>query len=107
MRRDPAMRRPRSLAVAFFSVARQQRQLILAGFAAPAMTAQLIDFGTKRFNVLKAAVHRREAHIADLVQAPPLLHHHFPHAPRSDFPLSQAAQLVATSRPRGLDRASA
>jgi len=44
-------------------VARKQGELILARFAATPMTAQLIDFGAKGFDVLKAAVDGREAHI--------------------------------------------
>src|SRR5258708_27550994 len=97
------MRRPRSLAVAVVFIARQQRQLILARFAATAMTAQLIDFGTKGFYVLKASVDRRESHVADLVHLPQFLHDHLTHASRRNFPFSQAAQLVANSGHRGLD----
>ena len=67
------------------------------------MTAQLIDFGTEGLYVLKTAVNRSESHIAHLVHMPQLLHDHLTYAARSDFPLSQATQLVANSRHRGLD----
>src|SRR5260370_16840733 len=101
------MRRPRSLAVAVVVIARQQRQRILAGFGATAMTGQLIDFGTEGFYVLKASVDRRESHIAHLVQMPQLLHDHLTHAARSNFPFSQAAQLVANSGHRSFDGVAA
>src|ERR1700680_715801 len=97
------MRPPPSFAVVAFFVARKQWQFILAGFAASAMTAQLIDFRAEGFYVLKASVNGSESHIAHLVQLPQLLHDHLAHAARSDFPLAQTAQLVADSGHGGLD----
>src|SRR5271156_4238127 len=67
------------------------------------MTAQMIDFRAEGLYILKAAVHRRESHIAHLIQMAQLLHDHLADAARRDFPLAEAAQFVANSRRRRLD----
>ena len=68
------------------------------------MPTQLIDFGAKRLDVLKAAVHGGEAHVPDFVQMPQFFHDHIADAARGDLALAQTAQPVTYSGNGGFDR---
>src|ERR1700679_985384 len=58
----------------------------------------------KCFDVLKAAVNRREAHVTHFIQVPPLLHDPLADGSRGYLAFAQAPQLVANPRDSGLDR---
>src|SRR6266700_1679317 len=101
------LRHPESFWVFAGLVARKQRQLIFTRFATTPMTAQLVDFGAKRFDVLKAVVDGSEAHIPHLVEMPKLLHHHLADTARCDFALAQTSQFMTNPGGGSLDRFAA
>src|SRR3984957_2391602 len=59
------------------------------------MVPQAFDLVTKGLGVLEAAVHRGEAHVADLIQVAQLLHHQLADRARGHLALAQHPQLVA------------
>src|SRR5579859_816727 len=88
-------------------IAGQERQLILARARAAAVPAQQVDLGAKRLDILKAAIHGCEAHVADLIQMPQLLHDQLADGARGYLALAHPAQLVANPRHRRVDRLAA
>ena len=82
---------------------RPQRQLPFFLLSTATVT-HAIDFFTKFFQVLKAAVHGGEAHVGDFIEIVQLFHRKLADEPRRHFTLAKRTQLLTHMHDSSIER---